>query len=290
MTARNLSPPTIEGIVEQTQTVYSLPLFYDRLNEKINHPRSSLDDIGRVISEDQGLTVRLLKLANSPLFGSLAKIDTITKALTFIGTQQLRDLALAVSVVGSFSEIPNDLINLKAFWKHSIACGILSRNIATYCREPNQERFFVAGMLHDLGILVMCSAVPENIREMLADRARCGDLLNLSERKHFGFEHGDVGSALLVQWKIPANISEPVACHHAPATAAKFPRDTAAVHLADIICHSIGFSSITDENLIPPVDEAAWTILDIPVRQLSTIIKQSESQINETCAILSEVE
>lgn len=282
-------PPTVAEIVEQTQTVYSLPLFYDRLNEKINHPRSSLDDIGRVISEDQGLTVRLLKLANSPLFGALSKIDTITKALTFIGTQQLRDLALAVSVVGSFSEIPNDLINLKAFWKHNIACGILARNIAIYCREANQERFFVAGMLHDLGILVMCSAIPGNVREMLKDRKQCGDLYHVSERKHLGFDHGAVGSALLVKWKIPVNISEPVEFHHSPSAASKYPRDAATVHLADIICHSMG-TSLSDDRLVPPVDDAAWRILDIPVKQLAPIIKQSESQIKETCAILSEVE
>lgn len=287
MPADNFKKPTVEGIVDQTQTVYSLPLFYDRLNEKINHPRSSLDDIGRVISEDQGLTVRLLKLANSPLFGSHSKIDTITKALTLIGTQQLRDLALAVSVVGSFSEIPNDLINIKAFWKHNIACGILSRSIATFRREANQERFFVAGMLHDIGILVTCSAIPESVRAMLLDRKMCGDLYYLSEHKHFGFDHGDVGSALLEKWKIPANISEPVAFHHSPARAPKYPHEAATVHLADIICHTMGFS-LSDDRLVPPIDNAAWGILDIPVKQLSTIIKQSETQIEEASAILSE--
>jgi len=287
MPADNFKTPTVEGIVEQTQTVYSLPLFYDRLNEKISHPRSSLDDIGRVISEDQGLTVRLLKLANSPLFASLSKVDTITKALTLIGTQQLRDLALAVSVVGSFSEIPNDLINIKAFWKHNIACGILARSIATYRREPNQERFFVAGMLHDLGILVTCSAIPDSVRDMLLERKRCGDLHNVSEQKHFGFEHGDVGSALLTKWKIPANISEPVAFHHSPSSASKYPNEVATIHLANIISHTMGFT-LYDDRLVPPIDNSAWSILDIPVKQLSTIIKQSESQIEETCAILSE--
>ena len=279
--------PTIERIVEQTQTVYSLPLFYDRLNEKINHPRSSLADIGRVISEDQGLTVRLLKLANSPLFGYHANIDSITKALTLIGTQQLRDLALAVSVMGSFSGIPNDLISMKSFWKHNIACGILSRSIATFRREVNQERFFVAGMLHDIGVLVMCTAIPENVREILVERKQCSGLYYAAEQKYLGFEHGAVGSALLAKWKIPPNISEPIAYHHSPASALKHPLEAATIHLADIISHTMGYSLTADWH-VPPVDNAAWSTLDIPVNQLDTIIKQSETQIEETSAILSE--
>ncbi|MDD2898392.1 MAG: HDOD domain-containing protein [Desulfuromonadaceae bacterium] len=287
MISTNTKTPTIDNIVEQTQTVYSLPLFYDRLNEKINHPRSSLADIGQVISEDQGLTVRLLKLANSPLFGYHAKIDSITKALTLIGTQQLRDLALAVSVMGSFSGIPNDLLDMKSFWKHNIACGIVSRSIAIYRREVNQERFFVAGMLHDVGVLVMCTAIPDSVKEILQDRLSNNALYYASERKYLGFDHGAVGSALMAKWKIPPNISEPIEFHHFPSSASKYPLEAATIHLADIICHSMGISQIDDE-LIPPLENSAWNLLDIPVSQLDTIIKQSETQIEETCAILSE--
>jgi len=279
--------PTIESIVDKTQAVYSLPLFYDRLNEKINHPRSSLADIGRVISEDQGLTVRLLKLANSPLFGYHSKIDSITRALTLIGTQQLRDLALAVSVMGSFSGIPNELIDMKSFWKHNIACGILSRSIATFRREVNQERFFVAGMLHDVGILVMCTAIPDAVRGILLERRQHGGLYYVSEQNSLGFGHGAVGNALLAKWKIPLNISEPIACHHSPASALKYPLEAATIHLADIISHTMGHS-LTADWRVPPLDNAAWDLLDIPVNQLDTIIRQSETQIEETAAILSE--
>jgi HD-like signal output (HDOD) protein len=278
---------TIESILAQTDSLYSMPLFYDRLNEKINHPRSSLADIGHVISEDQGLTVRLLKLANSPLFGYHANIDSITKALTIIGTQQLRDLALAVTIMGSIKGIPNDLINMKLFWKHNIACGILSRSIATYRREVNQERFFVSGMLHDVGILVMCSAIPESVKEILKDRKDGSELCYVTEHQHLGFEHGAVGGALLAKWKIPLNISEPIAFHHSPEAALKYPLETATIHLADIICHTMGLG-LADDRRIPPIDNTVWEMLDIPVNQLDTIIKQSETQIEETFAVLSE--
>ncbi|HIJ86193.1 MAG TPA: HDOD domain-containing protein [Desulfuromonadales bacterium] len=287
MASNGSRAPTVDRIVEQTQTVYSLPLFYDRLNEKINHPRSSLADIGQVISEDQGLTVRLLKLANSPLFGYHANIGSITKALTVIGTRQLRDLALAVSVVGSFRGIPNGLVHMETFWKHNIACGILSRNIATYRREVNQERFFIAGMLHDIGFLVMCSAIPESVQEIVLERRDRNELKYVTEHQHLGFDHGAVGGALLAKWKIPLTISEPVACHHAPAEALRYPLEAATIHLADLICHTMGYS-MADSAHIPPLDPRAWDLLEIPVNQLGTIIKQSEIQIEETCAIISE--
>lgn len=279
---------TVEGVVEKIDTLYSLPLFYDRLNEKINHPRSSLADIGKVISEDQGLTVRLLRLANSPLFGYHSKIDSITKALILIGTQQLRDLALAVSVMGSFKNIPNDLMDMKLFWKHNIACGILSRSIAIYRREVNQERFFVSGMLHDVGILVICSAIPESVRQIHLNRNSCTELFYASERKLLGFDHGAVGGALLAKWNIPLNIAEPVSFHHAPDASLKYPLETATIHLADIICQTMGLILPADPQ-ISPVDNTAWKMLDIPVSQLDTIIKQSEAQIQETFAVLSEV-
>lgn len=287
MIYNTLKVPTIDSIVEKTQTVYSLPLIYDRLNEKINHPRSSLADIGQIISEDMGLTVRLLKLANSPLFGYHADISSITKALTVIGTRQLRDLALAASVVGSFSGIPSEMVNMKSFWKHSIACAILSRNIATYRREVNQERFFIAGILHDLGFLVMCSAIPDAVKAILQDEAENTQLRYFSEQKHLGFNHTAVGGSLLAKWKIPPNISEPVAFHHAPAGALRYPLEAATIHLADLISVTMG-CSLAYNVPIPPLDNGAWNLLDIPVKQLDVIIKQSETQIAETFAILSE--
>src|SRR5512136_560863 len=121
---------SLEWLVNETESVYSLPLIYERLTEVINHPRSSIEDITRVITEDQGLTARLLKLANSPMFGYFSKVDTINKAVTIIGTQQLRDMALAVSVMEIFTNIPKELINMKLFWQHSIACGIVARVLA----------------------------------------------------------------------------------------------------------------------------------------------------------------
>ena len=277
---------TLDRLVEETSTVYSLPLFYERLNESINHPRSSIDDISKIIPEDQGLTARLLRLANSPMFGCYAKVESITKAATIIGTQQLRDLALAASVMAVFKGIPEDLLNMASFWRHCIACGIIARSLGVYRRESNVERLFVAGMLHDVGQIVLATARPELIRELLEAQRDTGRLYLELERERLGFDHAELGGALLKKWKIPASISEPVTCHHNPGAAEQFPHETALIHLADIICQALELGQGAEYD-VPPLDEPAWERLGLSTHILGTVLKQSEAQITETFAILA---
>ena len=278
---------TVEWLVDRTSTVYSLPLFYERLNETINHPRSSIDDIGKIITEDQGLTARLLRLANSPMFGSYAKVDSISKAVTIIGTQQLRDLALAASVMGVFKGIPEDLLNMGSFWRHSIACGIVARTLATWRRETNVERFFVAGMLHDVGQLIMATTLPDIVKEMI-EKSRAEKQLYLTvERDRLGFDHADAGGALLKSWKIPANIADPVEFHHAPSRSEQFPLEVSLVHISDIICQCLSLGQ-SCEWYVPPLNNEAWERIGITPHQLGVVLKQADAQINETFAILSE--
>lgn len=278
---------TVESIVDQTRTVYSLPLFYEKLNEAINHPRSSISDIVKIIIEDQGLSARILRLANSPMFGCYSNVDSITKSVTIIGTQQLRDLALASSVIKVFRGIPEDLLSMVSFWQHSISCGIVARNLASYLRENNVERFFVSGVLHDVGQLVMCTTIPEMVREIRNNSMALDKLYYHAEFDMLRFNHAEVGGALLQSWKIPASITETVACHHTPRRAKQFPLEAAVVHLADIICHAMEFGR-SAEWCVPRIDEQAWERMNMPVSMLSTILKQSEPMILETFSILAE--
>lgn len=278
---------TLEWLVESTRTVYSLPFFYERLNETISHPRSSITDISKIINEDQGLTARILRLANSPMFGYYSKVDSITKAVTIIGTQQLRDLALASSVIGVFKGIPKEIINMALFWRHSIACGIVARSLAVCLRENNVERLFVAGILHDVGQLIMCTGVPATARELMVASRTKRESYVVTERVELGFDHADLGGALLANWKIPPNIAEPVGFHHAPQQSASYPLEAAIVHVADIICQALEFGA-TGEWCVSKLEERAWERLGLPVSMLATILKQAEPQIEESFSILVE--
>ncbi|WP_224985027.1 HDOD domain-containing protein [Geomonas agri] len=276
---------SVEHMVEDVSTIHSLPLFYSQLSEAIDHPRSSIGDIAKIIAEDQGLTARILKLANSPLFGYFSKIDTITQAVTIIGVLQVRDLALALSVMDVFKGIPEDLVNMEQFWKHSIATGLASRLLATSQRESNLERFFVAGILHDVGRLVMYVKVPQLCLELLEQCRATGSLLHRAERERLGFDHAEVGCALLKRWKIPPRVAEPVGTHHDSRKGDQYPREGGILHFADVIAHALQIGN-SGEVFVPELDQGVWDRLQISSFYLPTLVKQVDDTYEQTVSAL----
>lgn len=288
MTAANVPHPmSIDALIDESVVVHSLPTLYQRLNDAINLPDSSVADIAKIITSDAGLASRLLRLANSPMYGYHAEIDNMTRAITIIGTQQLRDLTLAISVMETFNGLPADIINMQSFWKHSISCGVVARVLATYCRENNVERFFVAGVLHDIGQLLLCVQAPDLVRQMFADSSRLGQPHYIVQRNTLGFDHGSVSGALLQRWQIPLNIVEPVSCHHFPDLSRQYPFGTALLHVADVISHAlqIGFGG---EPFVPPLDQSCWDYLGLSANILTPALKEVDSQLEETMAILDQ--
>jgi putative nucleotidyltransferase with HDIG domain len=276
---------SVEHMVQDVSTIHSLPMFYSQLSEAIDHPRSSIGDIAKIISEDQGLTARILKLANSPLFGYFSKIDTITQAVTIIGVLQVRDLALALSVMDVFKGIPEDLVNMEQFWKHSIATGLAARFLATSQREANQERFFVAGILHDIGRLVMYVRVPDICLELIEECRATGALLHRAERERFSFDHADVGCALLRRWKIPPSVAEPVGSHHDCRRPEHYPREASILHFADIVAHALEIGN-SGEIFVPELDCTVWERLQISCYFLPTLVKQVDTTFAQTISAL----
>ena len=176
---------------------------------------------------------------------------------------------------------------MASFWRHSIACGIVARALASWRREANVERFFVAGMLHDIGQLIIATILGDLVRQMIEETQQSGGLFYDVELKRLGFDHAEAGGALLKEWKIPANISDPVAFHHRPGRSEQFPMEVSLIHLADIICQAFEFGQ-SCERFVPPLDAASWDRLGMTPNQLGAVLKQAEPQIDETFAILSD--
>jgi HD-like signal output (HDOD) protein len=265
--------------------VSSLPAVFARINEAVNNPRSSMNDIGKIISEDAGLTARLLMVVNSALFNFPQRVESIAKAIGIVGTQQLRDLALAISVIRLFKGIPPDLVNIEQFWKHSIGVGIAARTLAAFRRETNVERFFVAGILHDTGRLVMYRKIPDLSREALLRSKKNNELLYVAETEQLGFDHASVGRVLMQAWKLPFYQEEVVAFHHKPNLAKRFPVEATIVHIADILAHSMGLGS-SGERYVPPLNQEAWERLALPVTVLAHTFEQIDRQFEDAVGII----
>ncbi len=272
----------LKGLV----SVSSLPGIYLRLSEVVADPRASAADVGRVIAEDPGLTARLLKLVNSAMYGFPTPIETVSHAISIVGTAQLQDLALATSVIRLFANLPPGLVTMDSFWRHSVACGVVARALATRRREPNVERFFVAGLLHDIGRPVLFTQVPDQSRKAMARSAETGVPLFAAEQELLGFDHTHVGSALLDLWKLPPSLREAVAYHHYPDRAKRFPVEAATVHLADLIANALQLGT-SGESALPPFAAHAWSLIGLPAAVLADLVEESERHYEAAVQVIA---
>ena len=262
----------------------SLPIVYGQINETIKKPTSSAYDIGNVISKDAGLSARLLKIVNSTFYGFPSKIDTLSRAVTIVGTRQLSTLALGMNIINVFKDIPSDLIDMKSFWQHSIGCGIAARIIAGYKNIQNIERLFVAGLLHDIGRLILYSSIPIHARNALLKAKYADSLLHKEEHEIMGFDHTKIGGLLLKKWKLPISLENNVTYHHIPQES-KDPLEPAIVHLADIMTNALSMGS-SGERFVPPLDPDAWQCIGISANTLALAITQIDRQIEEIVQFL----
>jgi len=234
---------------------------------------------------DTSLSARLLKIVNSSFYSFPSNIETVTHAIAVIGTEQLHNLALATTIIANFKGIPNKLFNMNMFWRHSLGVAIIARNLAIHCRETNPERFYLAGILHDIGRLIILENMPEEASEIITRHHEVGGILCTIEQEVLGFDHGEVGAALSRSWNLPLSLEEIIGNHHNPSRSKRYPLETAIIHLADIIAKAMELGSSGDVH-VPPLDEKSWDQLKLPTGVFSAIWSQTEIQFNETINIL----
>jgi putative nucleotidyltransferase with HDIG domain len=285
MVKRKKPEALLKGMVELS----SLPFIYIKINEAVNNPRSSIKDISEIISGDPGLTSRLLRLVNSAFYGFPSKIETVNRALLMVGMQQMRDLALATSVMSLFKGIPGHLVSMESLWRHSVACGLAARMLATVRQSgTNVELLFTAGIIHDIGRLVIYKKIPETAQEMIL---RCKDSkepLYLVEKEMLGFDHSDLGRMLAQSWNLPPSLEEVLAYHHFPQEAKQYPVEAGVVHIADYIVHAIQLGD-SGEQYIPPLDEQVWELCGIPSSVLSSTSDQLRHEFEDAVQSLWEI-
>jgi HD-like signal output (HDOD) protein len=281
-------PPTEEhnikpkDIVQQETELASLPNIFFQITEALNNPRSSSAYVAEVISKDVALSAKLLKMVNSPFYGFPSKIDTLSRAVTIVGTTQLTNLALGVSVISAFDKIPEEFFTLKEFWLHSVTCGIIARLLAGQIGVAGDEKFFIAGLLHDIGRLVMLKNHPKAATEVLRPAKIGRRALVDVENAVWGCNHAEIGGRLLKAWRLPTFLEVLVRHHHNPMSAS-MTQEAAIIHVADYITHGLGIGS-SGASLVPELDINAWKSINLSRSALAAIAKQAERQSNDVMA------
>lgn len=276
----NLTPISLEQLIDQLDKLVSLPNVYYRLDALIQNPSSSVDDFAKLLGADTDLCARLLTIANSAFYSLPMTVDTVPKAISIIGTRQIRELVLVTSVMNVFKG--NDLngMSMDSFWRHSVAVGVIAKYIAKTLNMPQADKAYVPGLLHDLGRLALYISCNDTMLSLEQQKQQQGVSLTQLENEFFGYNHADVGGGLLIKWQVPQSIVEPVMMHHNPRLADEFYMMTCVIALADTIAIQQGFCSGSTVK----VDQQQHDMLEelhINEQQLDTIWQQAEQEIKQ---------
>ncbi len=249
---------TPEDIVNGLDELVSLPDAVIRANELLDSPHGNAENIGEVISHDPALSAKLLKLVNSAFYSFPAQIDTVSRAITLIGTQELRSLILASSATQAFSHIPAELIDMNAFWHRSVYCGLVAKKLAALNSKAKEEAQFLTGLLHDVGHLALFMRIPEQVETILQQASDSGRHLFEIEQEQLGYTSADIGSLLLESWCLPKSLWEPVRYQHNPSESAEFPAESKILNIAltvtDCLEPELKTSDSLDLDRLPEVN------------------------------------
>jgi len=234
----SLQSEKLRELVTRCSSLPSVPELYSELIEVLQDPDADNEDMSTIILKDGGMTARILKLANSAFFGFGQEISDVGEAIIYLGTETIKSLILFSNAFSQYEHLHFPGFAVESLWRHSLETAYASKMVAIYESEERKvsEEAYVAGLLHDVGKLMLAANLPEQYQEAIAIARREKVPLSVVERKIFGADHADIGGYLLGLWGLPVPVVEAIALHHRPGAAVqkKFAPLT-ATHAGNIL-------------------------------------------------------
>ncbi|HLP76276.1 MAG TPA: HDOD domain-containing protein [Candidatus Paceibacterota bacterium] len=277
--------PTIADLISSIpQSLGSYAPVIQEIEAALESPECNLSSVGEAIEKEPDLTARLLRLGNSSFYGFSSRLTTVNEAISLIGIQQVQELILASSILENFAGVSDEFVSMESFWRHSLACGIGARLLAMEKRLPKPDRFFVAGLLHDVGRLVLFSQAPKVAIEVFGAYQKGDMTLREAELRVLGYDHQQIAEALMKLWKYPENLVQAVAFHHQPTACEKAPVEAAVVHLSDHLVNAMQIGTSGERHVLP-LSARAWERLNLPLDVLGSVVENIDDQIEAVQAV-----
>ena len=282
-----MSISDLQKIIARIDDLPTLPRIVLKITELVNDPQSSAKDIARIITDDQVLTARLLKLVNSSFYGFPQRISTVNTAIVLLGFDAIRSLLLTTSVFDLFfGRNKKNRQDQEKFWDHSLGCAVGAKVIGSHLRHDKIEELFVAGLLHDIGKIVEMIYLPDQFAKVVNTINQQNILMLTAEESVLGYSHAEIGKFLADKWNLPIKLVQVIAHHHQPASAGSFITEASIVHLADILSRALNMGYGGDPK-IPPLDKTAWARLKIKVDSLEIIMETMQNEYNDVSSFIA---
>lgn len=275
-------PITLDEVLKQVKDLPALPHVILKVVKMAARPEVSAREIGQVIAQDPSFCVRLLKLANSSYYGLPQTVSTITDAVAMLGHDSVRNMALvAATQEVLYSAISGYDLEAGDLWRHSLACAYAAEMLAVHCRYPESEEAFVAGLLHDVGKVIIGMHVDRAIPRIQTYMAKHSCTFIEAERAVLSFDHAEVGGRIASHWNLPSNLVQAISWHHQPVRNGKLFPLAGITHIANGLCLMAGIGLGADGlcSSIDPIAYAALnlddaTVDEIMARLVETIVEQ----------------
>ncbi len=277
--------PSASELVRSCTSVFTLPGLYFRVRDVVDDADSTMEDLAHVLKLDPIISARLLRIVNGPPYGSPKQIDTITHAVNLIGAQAVKDLVSTTTVGRTFSGMPVQFMDALKFWRKSIFCALLAERIAKSCGIDDSERFFVEGLLRDVGHFVLYQTVPQRAQSALIEAGYLEASLAEVEQSNIGCDFAEVGAELIWSWGMPVHIEQAVRCQLSPKDAGEFALHASIVHLAGVV--------VDNEELEPnkrrqvlPFHSFAISTTKFASDHLPALLTETHAHLQDTLALI----
>lgn len=281
-----MSELTLSQVVEKVQQLPSLSLVVNDILHSFDDEHADTDTLVAKIGHDQGLAARVLRVANSAFYGLSNHVSSVGEAVVVLGFHSVRSLALAAGIINQFPPGGGKQFDRLAFWRHAIGVGVCARVIAAR-RGENGETAFTAGLLHDVGKLVLDAHFHEEFEAVLGYREEHDCELIDAEQAVLNLTHAAIGFEVAQRWKFPATIQWAIRDHHRPPDTGEAAPLSDLVHFANVLCHALEIGNAC-YDLVPPLSIGAWQRLGLNWEEMPALLREIARVNTSTNLLLGE--
>jgi putative nucleotidyltransferase with HDIG domain len=277
----------IEKLVAKVGDLPAVPSIVSQVAHLVEDPDSSVEDLRRVLENDPALAARILKLANSAIFGFSRRIETLQHAISLVGFRSVKTMVMAASIKGVFKRFG---LTERMLWEHSTMAGAVASQLAGYGEiDIDREEAFTVGLLHDLGKIALNNTCEKEYNEVVSRVYNDGLSFVAAEREIFGFDHAELGALVASKWKLSQRLETAIRCHHSPAEmlelADEEKRLTALAVVTTAACTRLGIGRRAPVSQLDLTTLEAWSVLGLGPQDVEPVLSLALDQVKESSGL-----